>query len=260
VSGFIDAVTFLTRVPVGRRGSVVPGDADRALAGAVPWFGVVGALVGAAAAAVYAGAHWLLPAAPAAACAVAAAVLLTGAFHEDGLADSADALWGGYERERRLEILRDSRHGTFGVAALALALVLRVTSLASLPPWTAAGALIAAGALGRGAAVVLMATAPTARSDGLGASYVRALRRRHVVAALAASLGLGVAGLGGWVVAAVPAALAGALAVRRLAMVKLGGIVGDVLGAAEQVAELAVLAAAAAVVHRSAGPIGWWPR
>ena len=257
MSGLRDATTFLTRVPVGARTLEEP---DATLARAVPWFGVVGALVGASTALVYAAAHWALPATAAACLAVAVAVVLTGAFHEDGLADCADALWGGYERERRVAILKDSRHGTFGVAALVLALVLRIALVASLRPRDAAGALVAAGALGRGAAVVLMATTAPARADGLGASYVRALRRRDVVIALVVAAAFGVGGLAGSAAVAVPAAIVAALVVRRLAITKLGGLVGDALGAAEQLAELATLVVASAVIRRGASPLGWWPR
>lgn len=259
MNGLRLAVSFLTRVPVGAAGAAPLDDPDAALARAVPWFAVVGAAVGGWTALVYAGAHWLVTPLPAAVLAVAAAVVVTGAFHEDGLADTADALWGGYEVDRRLAILKDSRHGTYGVAALVLGLGLRVALVASLAPAAAAGALVGAGALGRGAAVALMATTPTARPDGLGASYVRALRRGGAAIGLVAALALAGAALAGWVVVATAAALAAAWVMRRLAMAKLGGLVGDVLGAAEQLAELAVLVTAVAAVRHGA-PWGWWPR
>jgi adenosylcobinamide-GDP ribazoletransferase len=258
VNGLRLAASFLTRVPVGAGRATPPADPDAALARAVPWFAVVGAAVGGFAALVYAAAHWLVAPLPAAVLAVTAAVVVTGAFHEDGLADTADALWGGHDVERRLAILKDSRHGTFGVAALVLGLGLRISLVATLAPAAAAGALVAAGALGRGAAVALMATTPTARADGLGASYVRALRRRGAGFGVLAALALGAAALAGWVVAAAAAALGAAWIVRRLAVAKLGGLVGDVLGAAEQVAELAVLVTAAAVVRHDVA-LGWWP-
>ena len=259
MSGLRLALGFLTRIPVGAT-TEPAADADAALARAVPWFGAVGAAVGALAAAVYAAARWALPAPAAATVAVATSLVLTGAFHEDGLADSADALWGGYDRDRRLAILKDSRHGTYGVAALTLALVLRITLLASLAPATAVGALVAAGALGRGVAIVLMATTEPARPEGLGASYVRALRPAGAVAGIGVAVALGTGGLAGWVALAAPAALAMAWIVRRVGVAKVGGIVGDLLGAAEQLGELAVLGVAATVVHRHAPPWGWWPR
>lgn len=260
MNGLRLATSFLTRVPVGAASEPPPADPDAALARAVPWFPVVGAAVGAGCGAVYAGAHWLLGPLPGAVVAVAVAVVATGAFHEDGLADSADALWGGYERERRLAILKDSRHGTFGVSALVLGLGLRIALLATLPPTTAFGALVAAGALGRGAAVGLMATTPAARIDGLGAAYVHALRPTQTVVGVGAAVLLGAAGLAGWVAVAAAAVVVTSWVARRLALAKLGGLVGDALGAAEQLGELAVLLVAAAVLHHAGSPIGWWPR
>jgi cobalamin synthase len=146
------------------------------------------------------------------------------------------------------------------VAALSLSLLLRVGLLAALPPASAAGALVAAGALGRGAAIVLMATTPTARADGLGASYVRALTPAGAAAGVVVAVALGAAGVSGWIVLAVPAALVMAWSVRHLAMAKIGGIVGDVLGAVEQLGEIAVLMAAGVVARRSWPTLGWWPR
>jgi adenosylcobinamide-GDP ribazoletransferase len=191
--------------------------------------------------------------------AVSVGVVVTGAFHEDGLADTTDALWGAYDRPGRLAILKDSRHGTFGVGALVLSTLVRVGALAALAPGrTALGALVAAHAVGRGASVALMATTPNARDDGL-ASYVRSMRPRQAVVSLVVATALGTAGLAGWIVPAVAIAAFSTWIVRRVSMDKLGGIVGDVLGAAEQVVELAVAVLAAAVVHRGVRALGWWP-
>ncbi len=260
MSGLPLAVSFLTRVPM-RHGDIgTDADADAAMARAVPWFGVVGALVGVATAGVYAVGRLGLPPLPAGTVAVAAAVVLTGCFHEDGLADTADAFWGGFDRDRRLAILKDSRHGSYGVAALVLGLVLRLSLVASLAPLTAAGALVAAGAIGRGAAIVLMATTPAARGSGLGASYVHALDRRQIAAGAGAVVIIAVAAMGGWGGVALLAMLVVTVAVRHIALDKIGGIVGDVLGAAEQLTELAVLLVAVVVVQRRWPHLGWWPR
>ena len=262
MSGLVDAVSFLTRVPVDRRVvdvGATASDHDRLIADAVPWFPVVGALVGALVGLVYWAAAWALPTPVAATMAVTVGVVVTGAFHEDGLADTVDALWGGYDRERRLAILKDSRHGTYGVSALVLSTVLRITALAALAPGrTALGALVAAHALGRGAAVAMMGTTPNARDEGL-AAYVRSTRRGQIAAGLVGAMVLGLAGLAGWLVPAAIVAAALTWIVRRVAMSKLGGIVGDVLGGVEQVVEIGVVLVAVAVVHRSASPLGWWP-
>jgi len=243
VKGLLGAVAFLTRVPVGGR----VGEAGE-LAGAVPWFPVVGAGVGLAEAGVYLGARLLLPPLVAAGLAVVAGLLLTGAFHEDGLGDTADAFAGGTDRDSTVRILKDPRLGTFGVLAVAASLLLRVAAVAALAPAAALAALPAAGALSRAAAVTTMTALPVAAGTGLGASYARALSRPRALAGAAAGLLLAVALLGVaalWAAAAagLAAALLGRLAVRRL-----GGVTGDVLGAVQQVGEVLVLLAAVAAV------------
>ena len=125
MTGFLGAVQFLTRIPVRTRAAVPH---DRVL----PWLPFVGALIGALVGGVAAGLAELVPTAVAAAVAVAVGLLVTGAFHEDGLADVADAFGGGTTRERRFEILKDPRHGTYGVAALCSSVVLRVVGAASI--------------------------------------------------------------------------------------------------------------------------------
>jgi adenosylcobinamide-GDP ribazoletransferase len=218
------------------------------LAGSVPWFPVVGAAVGLVVAGVYAGAGRLLPPLPAAALAVVAGIGLTGAFHEDGLGDTADAFAGHHDRDGTIRILKDPRLGTFGVLAVAASLLLRVAALAALAPGAALAALPAAHALSRAAAVGVMAGFPAAAETGLGASYVSALPRRWALTGVAAGLAVAVALLG---VAAVWAAAAVALAaawLARLATRRIGGVTGDVLGAVQQLGEVAVLLAAVAAV------------
>jgi adenosylcobinamide-GDP ribazoletransferase len=243
------AVALLTRVPV-RTELMRPEDLSRA----VPWFPVVGAAIGLATGGAYAGGRVILPALVAASLAVGLGTLVTGAFHEDGLADSADALGGGRSREEALRILRDPRLGTFGVTALVLGLVCRIASVASLGPGPAISALVAAHALGRAAAVGVLGVLGPATGDGLGAGYGRGLRGGRV----AAGLGLGVAAslmaLGLWAIPAAVAAAVGAALVGWLAARKLGGVTGDILGAAEQVAETLVLVLAAGVGPSAA----WW--
>lgn len=244
------ALAFLTRVPVRRHPSSA---AD--LARAVPWFPMVGAAVGAVVGVVYAGLWYLLPPLAAAATAVAVGALLTGGFHEDGLADSLDALAGGTTPQRRLEILKDSRHGTFGVLALVLSTLLRVSLLAALGPAAGVAASVAAHALGRGTAVAVMGAAPAVTHDGLGAAYLTSLQRRQVLVGVIASATIGLAMLGPWVAAALPACAAGALVVVRWANARVGGVSGDTLGATEQVAEVLVLAVVAATVGSSSGAV-----
>jgi adenosylcobinamide-GDP ribazoletransferase len=250
-SGPLAAVQFLTRVPVRLRGA--PAAAD--LGGAVVWFPVVGALVGAVAGAIAYFAEDLVGSAVAAALAVLIGVLITGAFHEDGLADFADAVAGGSTPERRHEILGDPRLGTYGVAALAGSIVLRIVCVAAVPPAAALGGLAAAHALGRGAAVGAMGWAPVARADGLGAAAAGGVDGRRALTGAGIAVGLAALTTGWWVGPFTAAAVASTLMVLAIARRTLGGITGDVLGAIEQVGECAVLVTVTALARRHGV---WW--
>ena len=186
---------------------------------------------------VYALAYRLgLPAWSAAALAVAATLAATGCLHEDGLADTADGFGGGKTREQKLDIMRDSRTGTYGVCALALSILLRASALASLDdPGLVAAALIAAHCAARAAMPVLMFFVAPARSDGLSPTSAQPQGAR---AAIAAALGLValLAGLG--IAHAVAAVIVLAIVIAlmaRLSIKQIGGQTGDVLGAVEQV-------------------------
>jgi adenosylcobinamide-GDP ribazoletransferase len=248
VPGLLAAAQFLTRVPIR---TTRPPD----LAGAVIWFPVVGAVIGAAVGGVAAGLGELVPAAVAAAVAVLFGVLVTGAFHEDGLADTADAVAGGWTVERRLRILDDPRHGTYGVAALCGSIVLRVVAVASLAPAAAFAGLVAAHALGRGAAVGVMGVAPAAGPDGLGADYARAVGRGRAMSAGIVAVALAAAAAGWWAVPLAATAAVAAVIVTVVAVRAFGGISGDILGAVEQVAECAVLVVITGLALRSSV---WW--
>lgn len=235
------AVLFLTRLPLPDCGMQPAG----ALARSMRLFPLVGALVGGMAGAVFLLAHAVLPPLAAALVAVLAGVLATGALHEDGLADTADGLGARGGRERRLEVMRDSRTGAYGVLALIFTIGLRTAALAAAPSALAGlGALVAAGAWSRALVPAAMQVMPPARADGLGAG---AGMPDATVAATAAVLGLVVAllGLGLAAPAGVLLALAAAWGVVALARRTLGGFTGDVLGTVQQVAEIAVLLAAA---------------
>ena len=241
MNGFLGAVSFLTRVPTGT-GARRP----EALAAFVPWFPVVGTGIGLAVAAVYAGAGELLPPLPAASLAVVAGICLTGAFHEDGLGDTADAFVGHHDRDSTVRILKDPRLGTFGVLAVAASLLLRAGAVAALAPAAAVAALPAAHALSRAAAVAAMTALPAAGDTGLGASYALALSRRRALAGAAAGLGIALALLGLPALVAAAAAALATLALGRLATRRVGGVTGDVLGAVQQLGEILVLLVAAA--------------
>ena len=250
--GLLGAVSFLTRVPTGTGERRV-----QELAGFVPWFPVVGAGVGLVVGAVYAGGRELLPPLPAATVAVVAGIGLTGAFHEDGLGDTADAFMGHHDRDGTLRILKDPRLGTFGVLAVAASLLLRVGAVAALAPGAALAALPTAHALSRAGAVATMTALPAAGDTGLGASYVLALSRRRALAGAAAGLAIAVALLGVTAVWAAAAAAVAAALLGRLAVRRIGGVTGDVLGAVQQLGEMLVLLAgvAAAETGRWESPV-----
>ncbi len=189
----------------------------------------------------------------AAALGVAALVLVTGGLHEDGLADVADGFGGGATRDRKLEIMRDSRLGAYGGLALGLSLLLRVFALAALAERStllAAAAMIATGALSRVAGLAPLLMLAPARPGGLGAGMPRpssgALTQAAGVAALLSLAPALCGATPGQVVIADLAAGLAALLVARLAERQIGGHTGDVLGAAQQAAEIAGLLALSA--------------
>ena len=234
-----NAFGLLTRLPVAGASPV----------GSCWAWPVVGAVVNALAAAMsILLADIGLPAGFAAVCALTVAILLTGGLHEDGLADTADGFWGGRTMERRLEIMKDSRIGSYGVLALILSLMARATLITELlSKGEALFALIVAGSLSRAIMPGLMATLPFARNGGLAAS----IGRPHKAAAIASfTLGtvisFGLCGIPG--LAATLAAFLAAVIVAISARSKIGGQTGDVLGASQQLAEIAALATLVALL------------
>lgn len=242
------AFAFLSRLPLGgARETRVP-----ALSDAVWAFPIVGAALGLIAAVVFGlGSAVGLSPWPAAVLAVAAQIVVTGALHEDGLGDVADGFGGGVTRERKLDIMRDSRSGTYGICAIALALMARVGALAALAaPGVVAVALIAAGALSRSLVVAVIYAMNPARSDGLG---VQAGQPAYNVCLTALVLGALCAGpfviyAPSAVILSILFAGAAAFAVAWLSSRQIGGHTGDVLGAVQQAAEIAVLLAAVIVL------------
>jgi adenosylcobinamide-GDP ribazoletransferase len=213
---------------------------ERDIAASVAWFPVVGALVGTASAAVCLLASKLWPSPVAAILAVGASIAITGAFHEDGLGDTADAFGAVSTGRDPRPVLKDPRMGAFGVLALVVDIGLRVTCVAALTPRAGALALIGAHALARGVSAGAVVSAPSA-STGLGSSYAAlAPRWRGVVAVVIGTLvATACLGIGGPL--SLVAVLALALLVTTWAERALGGVSGDVLGAIEQLAEIAVL-------------------
>ena len=231
----LSAFALLSRLPL-------PDHKASGAASAWAW-PLVGAVLGAMAAGV-ASAALMLGVTPgvAAALVLATLALLTGGLHEDGLADTADGLFGGWTKQRRLEIMKDSRIGSYGMLALMLVTLARWSALTALlvfgGHWAA---LIATGTVSRAPMALMMALLPNARGEGLSHATGRP---SQTVAWVGLTLALAISvGLGGWTGFALPGvALLAAVLVSISALRRIGGQTGDILGATQQLAEVACLA------------------
>jgi adenosylcobinamide-GDP ribazoletransferase len=231
----VAATAFLTRVPVGRAVEVD----GRAVARAAPLYPLVGGAIGALGGAVVDLTAGPLTPFAAAALGLTVVALLTGGMHLDALADTADAL-GGTTRPTRLEIMRDHAIGSFGGAALVLVLLFEASLLAAEE--SAWSAFAAAAACARWTPLPLGALLPYARSDGQGAALAGTRWTQVLVGlAIASAIALGVRGPEG--LAAVAAAAVTALVLGAFFRRWIGGVTGDALGAATELAQAAALAA-----------------
>ncbi|RZI64693.1 MAG: adenosylcobinamide-GDP ribazoletransferase [Variovorax sp.] len=251
---FLLALQFFTRIPVTGRLAQWVGYSPAMLRASAAHFPAVGWVVGAIGALTLAGALALWPPLVAAVLCTVVTVLVTGAFHEDGLADVADGLGGTSNRERALEIMRDSRIGAFGAIALVLALGLKFALLAALAgqgAWVACVALLAAHVLSRLVPLAVMRALPYVGAEGGKAKPM-------ADAVSGSAVGIGVlwslpavallalaGGAANGLAALLAAALVGVVMVRLLRR-RLGGFTGDGLGATQQLSELAIYLALAA--------------
>lgn len=189
--------------------------------------------------------------------AVVAWIGITGGLHLDGLADTADGLFGGRSPTRRLEIMRDSRIGTFGVLAVTSTVLLKVALLVEMPPESLAPAILIAAVVARLCQVLLIAVYPSAREEGLGAFFKAHVVRRDIAAAavlavILAGLAGGPAGLG-VLGGAVAVALGAGLWISR----RLSGLTGDTYGAVSEIIETLALAACYVVQSPVSGIPVW---
>lgn len=232
------AIGLLTRLPIPKRPIVATRSGAWAWPVAGLAVGAIGALVGSVALALGLGAG------TAAGLCLGAQVVVTGAMHEDGLADVADGFWGGWTKARRLEIMKDSHIGTYGVLALVLAVLLRWLALTALFGTGQWAVVIAVAILSRAPTAVLMSALPNARGTGLS----HAVGRPSPAAAggaVALACGLATLFLERDVISASLIAVLMTVAVALVARSKIGGQTGDVLGASQQISEIAMLLALA---------------
>lgn len=235
---FLLAVQFLTRIPISTDQLYTP----ERLEASTRYYPLVGLFIGGVCALTYWASQFVFPNLIAVIFAIAAGLILSGGFHEDGLADTFDGIGGGLDRDQALEIMKDSRLGTYGTLALIIALGVKFSALIALPAlWIIAG-LIAAHTMSRLSSIIVITTSTYAREDGKAKPVASGISRT----------GLGVAALTGLVtlcavswVLPLTAILAGAigLVVGHIGMRffferKLGGYTGDTLGAIQQVSEI----------------------
>ena len=243
------ALHFLTRIPT-------PFEIDYSperLNAASRYSPIVGAIIGTVAALAFGIANLALPTIVAVLIATAATALLTGAFHEDGLADTFDGISGAYDRARSLEIMTDSRIGTFGALALIIVISTKVAALSSLSDTTTIiTALIAAHIISRTSIVIVQATSTYARETGIAGpqnqpfkpinTIIATLTALVTIAALALIVSPSAALL------ATASAITGHILIRLYFQPKLKGHTGDTLGATQQITELAIYIALAATL------------
>ena len=236
INQFLLALSFLTRLPIGKRDFVGLKLANSAWA-----FPLVGAIVGAWGWAVYASSlsigispiisAWL---------AIFSQIILTGGLHEDGLADTADGLASGRNQEQKLAIMRDSRIGSYGVVALLIAISLRANAIAIFPAHSLLF-FMAAGATSRALMVILMRGSANARKDGLSASAGRPTGKQTIFSLLVGFFSLFIATSFLKAIFCVIIIAIIFFVIREITRKNFGGITGDVIGASQQIIEVALL-------------------
>lgn len=237
---FALALQLLTRVPIGQWADYSD---DRAAASS-RYYPLIGALIGVVGAVIFWVADAAFPQIVAVLIALIATALITGALHEDGFADCCDGLGGGATRERALEIMRDSRLGTYGVLGLMLMIALKLTVLTSVASAILPWCLVAGHCVSRAAMVVVIGTGTYARSSGSASGVASAPRRANILIAVALAL-LALVPLAlhvslGSALASIAGATVLGLAMHQTYQRRLGGYTGDCLGAIQQVTEVGV--------------------
>ena len=233
MTSFRAAINFLTRIPIGFRRQI-----PTPLPSAVPWFPLVGALIGSVVGLIYVGFLQLLPSTVAAVLAVGCGIVLTNAFHIDG---GASPFAGGATKEPQRGIFRDSRLGAYRTSGLALLLLLEMAALATLSPWVGFTSVVAAHSTSRSAAVGVAALSAKAAKKGLGVDYVSEINRFRSLLGIAAGSTISVllTGSAGFLLLAF--AIPTTVLVWIWSYRSVGGIAGDSLGAIAQLSQTSVL-------------------
>ncbi|MEO1554126.1 MAG: adenosylcobinamide-GDP ribazoletransferase [Pseudomonadota bacterium] len=238
IASMLLAVQFLTRIPIPSDGLYSP----ERMTASVRYYPLVGILIGSIAAAIFLISDTLFPHPIAILLSIAAGVMVTGGFHEDGLADTFDGIGGGLDRDRALEIMKDSRLGTYGTLALIACLTLKAAALILMPASIIAAALIAGHALSRFSSLLVIATSTYVRFEGTAKPVAESTSITTLTIAALTVLSV----LLVWSLLSAASALACAVLGLALGHVlmrvffepKLGGYTGDTLGAVQQLSEL----------------------
>ena len=228
------ALAFLTRIPINHGPQI-------SLRRSAALFPLVGAFIGLIGGFVFYLSSAILPPLVSASISILVTVAIKGAFHLDGLADICDGLIGGWNREERLKILKDSRHGTYGVAAISLQLILQVCLLSALSPRDGLFTLIVLHTLSRLVPIFLMLIPATSGHDGMGASVSREIGAKEPLVGSLITVLL-IAPIMGLNFLLLSAILFLTLSIFALWVIrKIGGMVGDAFGAGEQISETMIL-------------------
>lgn len=228
------AFAFLTRIPIKHNEPV-------RLNRSAVWFPLVGFIVGLISGLTYFALANFFSTLVASVIAILLGIFITGAFHQDGLADIFDGLVGGFDKEQRLKILKDSRHGTYGVTSLVLQIVLQIVVLSEFPAEAGFVALIVIHTLARLVPIFLMLTPAAENHEGMGAAISREVTLRQVLGSTALTIFLLAWLLGFYLI---PLAMGLSLVIvffYKYVNRKIGGVVGDAFGAGEQISESIIL-------------------
>ncbi len=232
---FWTALGFLTVIPVPEHGMLGVGE----LGTTAIWFSLIGAILGGLVALVHISLLRLFPPLVSACLSVAAWICLTGGLHLDGLADSYDGLLSSTSSERRLEIMKDPRLGTFGVVGLIFTILLKIVAMASLSVSLTITVIPLAASLARWF-LLWVACQPMARAEGLGVTFQKGIKTIPMIVSAMIPLGLTVLAGGRGVLAMILGSLV-TFAIIHLARRRLGGLTGDILGLTVETVELVVL-------------------
>jgi adenosylcobinamide-GDP ribazoletransferase len=236
INRYFVAQMFLTRLPAPK--SLRWSETE--LAASTVYFPVVGIVVGAIAAMAWYAGMMLWSENIAALLAVGISILTTGAFHEDGLADSADGLGGAFEVNRKLQIMRDSRIGTYGSVLLIIVIMAKVFAISAIAPTNVAGALIAAHVIARWTSLPLIYNNVYVREEGTGKPFAATVTNKQLYTATAVTALITIAATGMHALIIIPLVPAFVWLAQRYLRNKLGGVTGDVLGAVNSLSELLV--------------------